>query len=197
LLDNGGLSSIYVKAEAKKGLERNVLMPLFLERCALPVPFNAIDTEDLSRWNGDAADPNWIRVLALIKAMVEESKRDAKARVAKSAAAYQRLDEKIFPGTLTLLSRRIAAVDDWDRENYQADIEALLSWLRSIAEKEARELADGYDTAERQYGGHVWEFWESGRAAERGAHVGRICGLLEEVRAALAKSKALLELPAP
>jgi TIR domain len=191
------LSSIYVKAEAKKGLERNVLVPIFLEPCALPVPFNAIDTEDLSRWNGDPDDPVWIRVVTLIKSKVEEAKRDAKARMAKSAAAYQRVDDKVFPGTLTLLSRRIAALDDFDRENYKADVEALLSWLLSIAEKEARSLANGYEQAERQSGGDVWYFWESGRAAERGLHIGLICGLLEKVQATLTESKTLLELPAP
>ena len=191
------LSSIYVKAEAKKGLERNVLVPIFLERCTLPVPFNAIDTEDLSRWNGNDDDPNWIKVVTLIKSKVEEAEQDAKARIAKSAAAYQRIDDKIFPGTLTLLSRRIAALNDFDRENYQGDVEAVLSWLLSIVDKEARNLADGYERAGRQSGGDVWCFWESGRAAEQSEHIGVVCGLLEKVQAGLAKSKALLELPAP
>ena len=37
--------SVYVRAEAKKGLENNTLVPVFLEQCTLPVPFNAIDTD--------------------------------------------------------------------------------------------------------------------------------------------------------
>ena len=44
--------SIYVRAEAKKGLERQVLVPLFLEPCDLTIPFNGLDTGDLSHWNG-------------------------------------------------------------------------------------------------------------------------------------------------
>ena len=191
------VSSIYVRAEAKKGLERNVLIPVFLERCTLQVPFNAIDTGDLSRWNGDAEDPNWIRVVALLKSKVEDAKRDAKARMAKSAAAYSRVDDQIFPGTLVLLSRRIAALHDLDAAMYQADVEALLSWLLSIVEKEAKYHAWGYELADRQGGGSSWFYWDSGDAAERSVQIGLVFGLLEKVQAALSRSRALLDLPAP
>ena len=57
------LKSVYVKAEAKKGLEREVMVPIFLEQCTLPVPFNAIDTIDLSNWSGDEQHPSWSRLL--------------------------------------------------------------------------------------------------------------------------------------
>jgi hypothetical protein len=33
------IRSVYVRAESKKGLERGVLVPVLLEPCALPVPF--------------------------------------------------------------------------------------------------------------------------------------------------------------
>jgi hypothetical protein len=72
--------------------------------------FTPIDTEDLSRWNGDPDNPVWIRVVTLIKSKVEDANRDAKARMAKLAAAYQGVDDEVFPRTLTLLSRRLAAL---------------------------------------------------------------------------------------
>jgi hypothetical protein len=67
--------------------------------------------------------------------------------------------------------------------------------LLSIADKEARGLADGCAQADRQSGGDVLYFRESGRAAERSLHIGLVYGLLERVQAALTRSKALLELP--
>lgn len=191
------LNSIYVKAEAKKGLERNVLAPIFLEQCNLPVPFNALDTADLSNWNGDAADPNWVRVASMVKEKVEEAKRTIEARMAHSAAAYGRVDDKVFPGTLTLLSRRIAALHNLDAAKYQIDVEAMLSWLLSIAEKEATYTEDGYERADRQSGGDAWRYWDSGSAATRAAEIARLCKLIDSLHTALLRSKTLLELPAP
>ena len=67
--------SIYVRAEAKKGLERDALVLILLEQCALPVPFNAIDAVDLTHWHGDRGDPSWGRVLSQLKDKVARGKR--------------------------------------------------------------------------------------------------------------------------
>jgi hypothetical protein len=94
-------------------------------------------------------------------------------------------------------ARRIAALDDFDAEKYEADVEALLSWLLSIVEKEAKKVTDGYELADRHGGGSEWYFWDSGGAAKRSVQIELVHGLLEKVQAALSKSKALLERPAP
>jgi hypothetical protein len=137
------IKSVCVKAEAKKGLDRDVLVPIFLETCTLPVPFNGIDTANLSNWNGEEDSPDLKRVLSTVKRKADESKADTKHRMAKSRAGYERIDDKIYPGTLTLLARRIAAIRERDPEEYQSDIEAVLAWVESIAEKEAKHTAYG------------------------------------------------------
>lgn len=50
---SAALSSKYVMAEATRGFERDVLHPVFKQKVALPVPFNVVQTADLTMWNGE------------------------------------------------------------------------------------------------------------------------------------------------
>ena len=191
------LRSIYVRAEAKKGLDRAALVPILLEECTLPVPFNAMNTVDLTQWRGDKDDPSWRRVLAQLREKVNQGKRDVHARMEHSRAAYDRMNDKIYPGTLALLSRRIAALHEMDAAKYHQDIEALLEWVRSITEKELRYQEHGWELADRQSGGAAWRFWESGAAAARAEEIAKVRTLLTEIARTLAKSQELLTRPAP
>lgn len=189
--------SVYVRAEAKKGLERDALVPVLLENCTLPVPFNAIDAVDLTQWRGDKKDPNWHRAVRQIAAKVERGKRDAQALMENSRAAYERIEYKLYPGTLALLSRRIAALHETDAAKYQQDVEALLEWLNSIADKELRYEDYGWELADRQSGGDAWRFWDSGAAASRAQEIAKVRALLAQLDQKLAKSQEVLIRPAP
>ncbi|MBK7566181.1 MAG: toll/interleukin-1 receptor domain-containing protein [Propionivibrio sp.] len=112
------LKSMYVKAEAKKGLEREALVPVFLENCQLPVPFNGVDTIDLTDWNGDEDEPVWKRVVEIVQQRVESSRADESRRRVHSLAAYERVSERLYPGILALLVPRITAIGDWDTRDY-------------------------------------------------------------------------------
>jgi hypothetical protein len=191
------IKSVYVKSEAKKGLEREVLVPIFLEHCILPVPFNAIDTADLQDWSGEATDRQWAAVLTKVKDTVERSKADEKQRIAHSRAVYECIEDKVFPGTLALLASRIAALHDNDAWDYHQDIEAILSWLEAIAEKEARFNINGYNLAERQDGGGAWYWWESGKAAARSERLAALSAALRRIDAAIGRSREVLDRPAP
>ena len=191
------LKSVYVKAEAKKGLERDVLVPVFLEPCTLPVPFNGIDTASLVGWTGDPEAPDWKIVLAIVKLKVEEATANAMYIKARSAAAYERVSDKLYPGTLTLLTTRIAAIRERDAEQYQNDVEAILAWIESIAEKEVRHTEYGYELADRQAGGDAWRWWDSGGASARSAQIAIVRAALARADAAFARSQALLDKPAP
>lgn len=65
--------SIFVKAEALKALELNKLSPLFLDQVELPIPFNALHTEDLSNWKGDRNAPEWIKFSKHVSKKIMES----------------------------------------------------------------------------------------------------------------------------
>lgn len=191
------LKSMYVKAEAKKGLEREALVPVFLEQCQLPVPFNGVDTIDLTAWNGDEDAPAWRRLVETVRQRVENSRADESRRKAHSHAAYERISERLYPGILTLLVPRITAIGDWDARDYGEDIEAFLSWLNSITEKERAYHAYGYELARRQDGGGAWMFWDRGGAAERSAQIGQLRSALAAIDATLATSQDLLNRAAP
>ena len=191
------LKSVYVRAEAKKGLERDVLVPVFLEPCSLPIPFNAVDTADLSTWSGDRGDATWQRVVEKLRECRDRSQRDREAMMVRSAKAYDRVDHKIFPGTLTLLATRIAALDERDVAHYNDDINALLAWIDSIAGKEVKHAADGYALAERQSGGSAWYFWENGDARRRALEFEGILNQLASITQKLKESRKIWELDAP
>lgn len=191
------LKSVYVKAEAKKGLEREALVPVFLEHCQLPVPFNGVDTIDLTDWDGDEDGPGWKRLVEIVQQRVKSSQADESLRKAHSHAAYERVNERLYPGILALLVPRIMAIGDWDARDYEEDIDAILSWIDSVAKKEQAYHAYGYELAVRQDGGGAWMFWDRGGAAERSAQIGKLRTALASIDATLAKSEDLLNRPAP
>lgn len=191
------LKSMYVKAEAKKGLEREALVPVFLENCQLPVPFNGVDTIDLTDWNGDEDEPVWKRVVEIVQQRVESSRADESRRRVHSLAAYERVNERLYPGILALLVPRITAIGDWDTRDYGEDIDAILSWIGAIAEKERAYHAYGYELAVRQDGGSAWMFWDRGGAAERSARIAKLRTALAAIDGTLAQSEELLNRPAP
>ena len=191
------VKSIYVKGESKKGLERDVLVPALLAQCVLPVPFNAVDTADLVGWTGDAQSANWLSLVATIKQTVARSKADELQRIAHSQAAYERVADKVYPGTLKAIVGKIAANRDNDAWAYHADIESILEWLESVAEKESQHNAYGYELADRQSGGSAWYWWNDGKAAERSARLSGIRDRLKRIDSAISKSQEVLEKPAP
>ena len=191
------LKSVYVKAEAKKGLERDALVPVMLQPCTLPVPFNGVDTIDLTGWHGAADDPRWERALSTVIRRVERAKRDEAQRRAQSRAEYERLDAPIYPGTLAFLAQRIAAISEWDARDYRDDVASVLSWLSAIANKEREYHVYGYDLADRQSGGNAWMFWDRGGAVQRRDQVRELRRQLAAIDATLAASEELLNRPAP
>jgi hypothetical protein len=191
------LGSYYVKAEAKKGLDRHVLVPVFLEPCTLPVPFNALQTADLSSWDGAPDHPEWRRVVELVRKLKEDADGDREAAMARSAAAYSAVEQQIYPGALAALTRKIAALHDFDAILYHADIEAILSWCQAVFAKEANHHAAGFELADRQPGGSAWRFWDTGEAEERSARLDEIVSCLHAIEQDLQRSRRTLDLPTP
>ena len=56
LWSTNAVTSRWVKTEARRGIERDVLVPATLDVCEIPVEFRYHHSADLSAWNGDAAD---------------------------------------------------------------------------------------------------------------------------------------------
>ncbi|WP_395646328.1 toll/interleukin-1 receptor domain-containing protein [Terricaulis sp.] len=87
---SAALTSEWVRAEAAIGRERGVIVPLMIEPCTLPVPFNTMQTEDLSRWAGEGDHEGWTRVIERVGQLVK--RKDLVA--AEQARGAQELETK-------------------------------------------------------------------------------------------------------
>jgi hypothetical protein len=76
--------SVEVMREVKRGLERGILTPIYLDKCLLPAGLNSIHTPDLSQWDYALDAPEW---LALLMALEHRTGRGALQSAARQRAA--------------------------------------------------------------------------------------------------------------
>jgi TIR domain-containing protein len=76
--------SDWVRAEARRGHERNVLVAVRLDGSRPPLPFGEIHTQDLSGWTGNRDDAGVRQVIAGVERLVQ---RPAAAPVSSGAKA--------------------------------------------------------------------------------------------------------------
>lgn len=69
------VKSDWVVAETTHGNARKAVVPVSIKDCTPPVPYNMIQTADLTRWKGDADDGEWMAVLRQVRALVEAKRR--------------------------------------------------------------------------------------------------------------------------
>lgn len=61
----------WVEAEASKGRDKKILVPVLLEKAILNAPWNMLQTEDLTNWTADAAPTGaWLGTLAGVGKLV-------------------------------------------------------------------------------------------------------------------------------
>lgn len=77
------IQSQWVDAEADYAREVNTYVPVFIAPCALMPPFNRIHTDDLSRWDGSAKDPTWLKLVDRVARLLS---RDGIAAAARAHA---------------------------------------------------------------------------------------------------------------
>lgn len=196
------VKSIYVRAEAKKALGRGVLIPIFVQQCDLPVPFNDIDTVDFSGWQGGTSEPCWQRLNKRINELREIQRRNRPAFEAASREAYNSLQDKLYPGVLSILARRIASVGssrgtDSDALHFNSDIEAMLAWLDHVLTSETDAVDHLYWLNKYMPGGTNWhgeweERIEKEWGAERRAQLDRMIETLGKLTKSASETRRLL-----
>jgi formylglycine-generating enzyme required for sulfatase activity len=67
LWSSRSVKSRWVRAEATIGQRKSTLVPAMIEECDRPVMFELVQTTDLSKWDGDRADPNWRKLVSVIR----------------------------------------------------------------------------------------------------------------------------------
>jgi hypothetical protein len=67
--------SKWVLAETSFADGQKKLAPAVLQNCDPPIPYNMLQSADLTRWRGHADDPEWAALLARVKTLVDAKKR--------------------------------------------------------------------------------------------------------------------------
>jgi formylglycine-generating enzyme required for sulfatase activity len=70
LWSSRSVKSRWVRAEATIGQRKSTLVPAMIEECDRPVMFELVQTTDLSKWVGDRADPNWRKLVEVIRGRI-------------------------------------------------------------------------------------------------------------------------------
>ncbi len=65
------VKSQWVRSEAEFGKKHNKLAPAMLRGCDLPLAFSQVQAVDLTRWDGQRDDRNWLRLSAWLRDLVE------------------------------------------------------------------------------------------------------------------------------
>ena len=84
LWSRSSATSDWVKTEAAEGLARKILVPVRTEEINLPLEFRRLQTVDLTRWKGDAADPELREFLDAVAALLKSEVRPAPASVRRT-----------------------------------------------------------------------------------------------------------------
>ena len=64
------VGSRWVRAEATQGDRRKKLVPAMIEPCEMPIAFELHHTSDLSRWDGNRSDPDWLGLVTDVRRLV-------------------------------------------------------------------------------------------------------------------------------
>jgi formylglycine-generating enzyme required for sulfatase activity len=70
LWSTASVASKWVRAEAAEGANRNILVPVMLEKVRIPLAFRQIQSADLTAWNGDETDPDFLELAGDVAALL-------------------------------------------------------------------------------------------------------------------------------
>lgn len=85
------VQSDWVKAEATLAKNRNILVPVWLEKTDLPVPFNTLHTHDLTGWSGHVGDT---RLSVLLEGVRSVAGKPNKEKLVRSKEEIEEILEK-------------------------------------------------------------------------------------------------------
>jgi hypothetical protein len=112
------VESEWVRGEGTIGRERGVLVPVMVRSCAIPVPFNLIQTPDLTGWTGDRSDPAYQGVVARLKELAQ------KQNVKPLRAAPNRAQRRLWQAMAALAVVAVAGASLWFFRPWEAIIAA-------------------------------------------------------------------------
>lgn len=85
LWSSRSVQSKWVRAEATLGDRKSALIPVMIEPCERPIMFELIQTADLTNWQGDLTDANWLAFVADVREHVDRKRNIETAAAAEAA----------------------------------------------------------------------------------------------------------------
>ncbi|MEM1149917.1 MAG: toll/interleukin-1 receptor domain-containing protein [Pseudomonadota bacterium] len=92
----------WVRTEANEALERDALVPIFLEKVRPPIAFRLVQAEDFSSWRGSVEDECWKRLILQVDALVARSK----GRAADPAPDVEEIPEEVTQNVVREATQR-------------------------------------------------------------------------------------------
>jgi len=141
------VDSEWVLEEANIGKQRDVLLPIRIDEVIFPVGFTMRQTGDFVHWNGDANDPQFIRLAGKVRELVAQHDADQAQRKAEAAAEQERLAREKAATEQQVREqaeqqRRLAEEARIRREAAEATEREQLAKEKFAAEQKAREVAE-------------------------------------------------------
>jgi hypothetical protein len=87
------VKSKWVKAEADEGARRNALVPVVLDNVKIPLEFRRIQSAHLSDWKGGLTDPEIIRFISSIAAILEKPLPDGDKSSGQSSTTIENSED--------------------------------------------------------------------------------------------------------
>lgn len=103
-VESTGPAGDFVRDEAGQAKARGVLVPVLLENVRPPLGFGEVQAINLSRWRGNARDPDFLDLVAAVRAKLEG--RDGPAARGPARRLFRRV---FYGGVLSALGAAIVA----------------------------------------------------------------------------------------
>lgn len=81
--------SQWVREEARIGRDKGKLIPIMIDGTPAPFGFGEVQAADLSRWNGDEADPSWKRIADAVRGALSREPKPQAQTPHPGATQYQ------------------------------------------------------------------------------------------------------------
>lgn len=85
LWSKAAIASNWVKNEARRGLHRSLLVPVFVEEVAPPLEFDHVESANLAHWDRSASDPEFKGLLEAIERLLKSSESAARTETTTQA----------------------------------------------------------------------------------------------------------------
>lgn len=108
------IKSHWVRTEAGEGLERGILVPVFIEKVRPPLAFRRIHTADLAGWSGVSNETSFKRLVYDVK------------RVIGPASRPEELEEQASTQPAVVPAPKSSVHKGWEKENTRDGIEFVL-----------------------------------------------------------------------